>query len=334
LIQGKELLHVKNLSVSHIEKKGSTKIVDRVDLKIHEGETVGLIGPTGTGKTVAAKAILRLLGPLFSEKSEWEIDGKVLYRDRDLMCLSEDELRELRGKELSIIFQNPPSSLNPILMIGQQTGEPMEAHEEIEAQRLRELVIEYLGKVELPDARRRSRFFRHQFSGGEAQRIMIAMALSCNPSLLMCDEPTTSVDVTVQAQLLELLQDLRNRLGMAVLIITHNLGVIARYVDRVNVMYAGRLVEMAATDELYANPLHPYTMGLLASVPRLDSERKVGLRTIKGLPPHLARLPRGCYFHPRCDYAFDRCREERPELEEETENHFRACFLDIEKLQK
>ena len=209
---GKELLHVKSLSVSHIEKRGSTKIVDHVDLKIHEGETVGLIGPTGTGKTIAAKAIMGILQPV--GKPDWMIEGEVLYRGRDLTKLSEEELRELRGNELSIIFQKPASSMNPMLMIGSQTGEPVEAHEDIETQRLRELVLDYLGKVELPDAKRRYRFYRHQFSGGEAQRIMIAMALICRPSFLIADEPTSDLDVTVQRQVLELLKRVKEEFGL------------------------------------------------------------------------------------------------------------------------
>jgi len=325
LRQGKELLHVKKLSVSHIEKKGSTKIVDRVDLKIHEGETVGLIGPTGTGKTVAAKAILRLLGSLFSEKSEWEIDGEVLYRGRDLMGLSEDELRELRGKELSMIFQNPPSSLNPILMIGQQTGEPMVAHEEIEAQRLRELVIEYLGKVELPDARRRSRFFRHQFSGGEAQRIMIAMALICGPSLLVADEPTSDLDVIVQRQVLELLKRAREDFDFSTLLITHDLGVIAELSDHVYVMYAGRIIEHGDVKSIFKEPGHPYTRGLLRSIPRIDVDHF----EFEGIPGETPQPPYdipGCIFHPRCRHIEDRCSVEGPVLEEVKPNHHVACL--------
>ena len=188
--------------------------------------------------------------------------------------------------------------------------------------------------VGIPDAERRANDYPFQFSGGMQQRIMIAMALSCDPQLLIADEPTTSLDVTVQAQLLEIIAELRHRLGTAVMIITHNLGVVARYVDRVNVMYAGRLVETAPTDDLYGNPKHPYTIGLLASVPRLDSESKESLRVITGLPPNLARLPSGCSFHPRCQYVMDRCREEMPALEQVGEEHLRACFYDVDKLGK
>ena len=323
--QGKELLHVKSLSVSHIEKKGSTKIVDRVDLKIHEGETVGLIGPTGTGKTVTAKAIMRLLEPLLSEKPEWEIDGEVLYRGRDLMGLSEDELRELRGKDLSIIFQKPTSSLNPLFMIGRQTGEPMEAHEEIEVQRLRELVIEYLGKVELPDARRRFRFFRHQFSGGEAQRIMIAMALICGPSLLVADEPTSDLDVTVQRQVLELLKRVKEDFDLSTLLITHDLGVIAEMSDYVYVMYAGRIIAHGDVHTIFEEPGHPYTKGLLRSVPRIDADHF----EFEGIPGETPQPPYdipGCAFHPRCKHIEDRCSVEDPVLEEIKPNHHVACL--------
>jgi oligopeptide/dipeptide ABC transporter ATP-binding protein len=325
LRQGKELLHVKSLSVSHIEKKGSTKIVDRVDLKIHEGETVGLIGPTGTGKTVTAKAIMRLLEPLLSEKSEWEVDGVVLYRGRDLMGLSEDELRELRGKELSMIFQKPTSSLNPIFMIGQQTGEPMEAHEEIEVQRLRELVIEYLGKVELPDARRRFRFFRHQFSGGESQRIMIAMALICGPSLLVADEPTSDLDVTVQRQVLELLRRVKEDFDLSTLLITHHLGVIAEMSDYVYVMYAGRIIEHGDVHTIFEEPGHPFMRGLLRSVPRIDAEH-FEFEGIPGETPQPSYDIPGCAFHPRCKHIEDRCGVEDPVLEEVKPNHHVACL--------
>jgi len=323
LRRGKELLHVTNLGISYIGKLSSIKIVHSVDLKIHEGETVGLIGPTGTGKTVTAKAIMGLLQPV--GEPDWEIEGHVLYRGRDLMSLSEDELRELRGNELSIIFQKPTSSLNPMLMIGQQTGEPVDAHEEIEMQRLKELVIEYLGQVELPDAKKRSRFFRHQFSGGEAQRIMIATALICRPSLLIADEPTSDLDVTVQRQVLELLKKIKEDFDLATLMITHDLGVIAEMSDYVYVMYAGRIVEHGDVYTIFGEPGHPYTRGLLRSIPRLDSDH-FELEGIPGEPPKLPYDISGCVFHPRCKHAVEICMEERPALVDMGPDHRVACL--------
>jgi oligopeptide/dipeptide ABC transporter ATP-binding protein len=241
------------------------------------------------------------------------------------MGLPKDELRELRGKEFSIIFQNPTSSLNPILMIGQQTGEPMEAHEEIEAQRLRELVIKYLGKVELPDAKRRSRFFRHQFSGGETQRIMIAMALICRPSLLVADEPTSNLDVTVQRQVLELLKRVKEDFDLSTLLMTHDIGVIAELSDYVYVMYAGSIIEHGDIFSIFGEPGHPYTRGLLRSVPRIDGDNF----ELEGIPGETPRPPydiSGCIFHPRCRHIADRCSVESPVLEEVKPNHHVACL--------
>jgi oligopeptide transport system ATP-binding protein len=233
-----------------------------------------------------------------------------------------------------MVFQEPTTSLNPVLTVGRQISESLELHREMDREAARGESIKLLELVGIPDAERRTKDHPHQFSGGMQQRIMIAMALSCDPELLIADEPTTSLDVTVQAQLLEILANLRSEYGTAVIIITHNLGVVARYVDRVNVMYAGNLVETGPTEVIYAEPKHPYTLGLLASVPRLDSPRKETLRVIKGLPPNMARLPQGCPFAPRCDYAMDRCREERPPLEEVGEEHYRACFYDASKLKR
>jgi oligopeptide/dipeptide ABC transporter ATP-binding protein len=225
-----------------------------------------------------------------------------------------------------MIFQEPMTSLNPVLTINRQLSESLELHRGIDKKTAAEEAVKLLQLVGMPDPESRIGDYPYQFSGGMQQRIMIAMALSCNPELLIADEPTTSVDVTVQAQLLELLDNLRSQFGTAVIIITHNLGIVARYADRVNVMYAGRLVETAPTDVLYGEPKHPYTVGLLASVPRLDLPRERKLSVIDGLPPNLAHLPKGCSFCPRCYFAIDRCREERPELEEVGENHHSACF--------
>ena len=254
------------------------------------------------------------------------VGGEIIFKGQDLLKVSEDEIRHIRGNRIAMIFQEPTTSLNPVFSVRSQLCEALALHRGMDREASGEEALKILKMVGIPDAERRIDDYPHQFSGGMQQRIMMAMALTCNPELLIADEPTTSVDVTVQAQLLELIDNLRSQLGTSVILITHNLGIVARYVDRVNVMYAGRLVETARTDVLYGEPRHPYTMGLMASVPRLDLPRKRELYVIKGLPPNLARLPRGCAFHPRCEFAISRCREERPELDEVGENHYAACF--------
>ncbi len=249
-------------------------------------------------------------------------------------------MRLVRGAHIAMIFQEPTTSLNPVISVSVQLGESLQLHQGLDKKTAKEEATKLLKLVGIPDAEKRVSDYPYQFSGGMQQRIMMAMALSCNPELIIADEPTTSVDVTVQAQLLELIDNLRTQFGTAVIIITHNLGIVARYVDRVNVMYAGRLVESAPTDILYASPKHPYTMGLIGSVPRLDLPRKRRLYVIDGLPPHLARLPKGCNFSPRCHYAIDKCREEKPPLEQVGENQFSACWRSgdmeeiVEKLRK
>ncbi len=254
------------------------------------------------------------------------VGGEVIFNGQDLLQISEKEMRHTRGNRIAMIFQEPTTSLNPVLSIKRQLSESLELHRGMDKNTAAEESTKLLKLVGIPDAERRLENYPYQFSGGMQQRIMIAMALSCNPELLIADEPTTSVDVTVQAQLLEIMANLRSQFGTAVIIITHNLGVVARYVDRVNVMYAGQLVETATTDALYGNPMHPYTIGLLASVPRLDLSRKRKVSIIKGLPPNLARLPKGCAFQPRCEYAISRCNEEKPELKKVGKDHYSACF--------
>jgi len=325
LKRGKELLHVKNLNISLFTREDSIKIVDGVELKIHEGESVGLIGPTATGKTVTAKAILGILQPPGKAKPDWKIEGEVLYKGRDLFKISEDEFRELRGNELSMIFQKPTSSLHPIQVIGSQTGEPVEVHEDIKRQRLRGMVLDYLGKVELPDAKTRFNFFRHQFSGGEAQRIMIAMALICNPSLLIADEPTSDLDVTVQRQVLELLKKAKKEFGLSMLFITHDLGVIAEMSDYVYVMYAGRIIEHGDVYTIFKEPRHPYTRGLLRSIPRIDADY-FEMKGIRGEPPQPPYNIPGCVFHPRCEHMKEYCKGNIPAMEEVEPGHYVACL--------
>jgi len=327
---GEKVLDVKDLRTYFYTQEGEVKAVDGLTYHVNKGESVGLVGESACGKSVSALSILRLI----PYPPGIIVGGEIIFQGRDLLKASEEDMRHIRGNDVAMIFQEPTTSLNPVLTVKRQISEALELHRGMDKEASLEETIRLLRLVGIPDAERRATDYPFQFSGGMQQRIMIAMALSCDPALLIADEPTTSVDVTVQAQLLEIIADLRNRLGTAVIIITHNLGVVARYVERVNVMYAGRLVESGPTDEIYADPKHPYTIGLLASVPRLDSDRKKSLRVIQGLPPNLARLPGGCAFHPRCDYAMPQCKEEAPELEQVGENHLRACFLDVKKLKK
>jgi oligopeptide transport system ATP-binding protein len=327
---GEKVLEVKDLKTYFYTQEGEVKAVDGLSYHVNKGESVGLVGESACGKSVSALSILRLI----PYPPGIIVGGEIVFQGRDLLKASEEDMRHIRGNDIAMVFQEPTTSLNPVLTVKRQISEALELHRGMDKEASLEETIRLLRLVGIPDAERRASDYPFQFSGGMQQRIMIAMALSCDPALLIADEPTTSVDVTVQAQLLEIIADLRNRLGTAVIIITHNLGVVARYVERVNVMYAGRLVESGPTDEIYAEPKHPYTVGLLASVPRLDSDRKKSLRVIQGLPPNLARLPGGCSFHPRCDYAMPQCKEEVPELEQVGENHFRACFLDVKKLKK
>jgi oligopeptide/dipeptide ABC transporter ATP-binding protein len=315
------LLEVRNLKTTFLTSAGVVRAVDGVSWDIEEGETVGLVGESGCGKSVSALSIMRLV-----DEPAGRIEaGETLYKGRDLLKLSEAEMQEMRGREIAMVFQEPMTSLNPVLSIGRQLTEGLEIHLKMSPQQARARAIELLGMVGIPDPERRLAQYPHHFSGGMRQRMMIAMALACNPSLILADEPTTALDVTIQAQILELMRDLSRRLGVAMLIITHNLGVVARYADRVNVMYAGRIIEQAAAREIYANPRHPYTLGLLRSVPRLDEPRRARLDPIQGQPPDLTRLPPGCSFAPRCAYRVERC-SEVPPLEAVAPAHTSACW--------
>ncbi len=327
---GEIVLEVKGLKTYFYTQEGEVKAVDGLSYHVRKGESVGIVGESACGKSVSALSVLRLI----PYPPGIIVGGEILFQGEDLLKATEAEMRSIRGNRIAMVFQEPTTSLNPVLTVRRQISEALELHRGLRKEESLEETIRLLQLVGIPDAERRAQDYPFQFSGGMQQRIMIAMALSCDPQLLIADEPTTSLDVTVQAQLLEVIAELKERLHTAVILITHNLGVVARYVDRVNVMYAGRLVETARTDDLYGNPKHPYTIGLLASVPRLDSERKESLRVIKGLPPNLSRLPGGCAFHPRCDYAFDRCSTEAPELVEIGPEHSRACFYDADKLGK
>ena len=317
-----KLLEVRNLRTSFLTAAGVVRAVDGVSWDIEPGETVALVGESGCGKSVSALSVMRLV----AEPAGRIESGEILYKGRDLLKLSEEQMRHVRGREIAMIFQEPMTSLNPVLSIGRQLTEGLEIHSGMKKAGARERAVELLTMVGIPDPQRRLDQYPHHFSGGMRQRMMIAMALACNPSLILADEPTTALDVTIQAQILELMRDLSRRLGVAMLIITHNLGVVARYADRVNVMYAGRIIEKAAAGELYANPRHPYTLGLLRSVPRLDEPRRARLDPIEGQPPDLTQLPPGCAFAPRCAYQVARCRTEAPALQEVGPAHASACW--------
>jgi oligopeptide/dipeptide ABC transporter ATP-binding protein len=305
-----KLLEVQSLSTQFSTRGGVVRAVDDVSWDVEEGETVALVGESGCGKSVSALSIMRLV----AAPAGRIVGGRVLFKGRDLLTLSEEEMRRVRGREIAMIFQEPMTSLNPVLSIGRQLTEGSEIHMGATPQAARQRAIELLSMVGISDPERRLPQYPHQFSGGMRQRMMIAMALVCNPALILADEPTTALDVTIQAQILELMRDLSRRLGIAMLIITHNLGVVARYADRVNVMYAGKIIERSTARELYGNPRHPYTLGLLRSVPRLDEPRRARLDPIEGQPPDLTRLPPGCAFTPRCGFAVERCSREAPPL--------------------
>jgi oligopeptide/dipeptide ABC transporter ATP-binding protein len=317
------LLEVRNLHTQFVTAGGVVRAVDGVSWDVRAGETVALVGESGCGKSVSALSVMRLV----SAPAGRITGGQIIFKGRDLLTLSEEEMRCTRGREIGMIFQEPMTSLNPVLSVGRQLTETVEIHLGMTAAQSRARAIELLSLVGVPDPGRRLAQYPHQFSGGMRQRMMIAMALSCNPSLVLADEPTTALDVTIQAQILELMKDLSRRLGAAMLMITHNLGVVARYADRVNVMYAGKIVEQATARELYANPRHPYTLGLLRSVPRLDEPRRAKLQPIPGQPPDLSRLPEGCSFAPRCPYALERCRNDGPRLDEVGAEHLSACWV-------
>ena len=316
------LLEVNDLRTYFYTQEGVVKAVDGTSYSVEEGETLGLVGESGCGKSVSALSILRLI-PSPPGKI---VSGEIMFQGQDLLKLDENEMRRIRGNDIAMVFQEPMTSLNPVLTIGRQITESLELHQDLRGRAARERAVELLELVGIPAARGRIDDYPHQFSGGMRQRVMIAMAMSCNPKILLADEPTTALDVTIQAQILEVMARLSREFGTAVIIITHNLGVVARYADRVNVMYAGRVIERAAAGELYANPRHPYTVGLLNSVPRLDEHRQEKLIPIEGLPPDLAHLPGGCSFYPRCDWRTDHCRDEYPAITQVEADHQAACW--------
>jgi oligopeptide transport system ATP-binding protein len=319
------LLEVKNLKTWFYTPDGIVKAVNGVSYTLNEGEALGLVGESGCGKSVSAMSLMRLI-PTPPGRI---VEGEVIFDGKDLLKLNDEGIRRIRGNDIAMIFQDPMTSLNPVLTIGRQISEAVELHKGMSRDQGRKRTIELLELVGIPAARSRVDDYPHQFSGGMRQRVMIAMALSCDPKLLIADEPTTALDVTIQAQILDLIGQLRKDLGMAVIMITHDLGVVAGVADKINVMYSGYIVESAPAEDLFSKPRHPYTLGLLRSIPRIDEPRKEKLIPIEGLPPDLIDAPQGCPFVPRCTYKIDRCVEENPSLEPFELGHSIACWVEV-----
>jgi len=316
-----KLLEVRNLRTHFFTDDGTARSVDGIDFSVDRGETLGLVGESGCGKSVSALSVMRLI----PEPPGKIVSGDILYNGRDLLKLSEDEMRSIRGNEISMIFQEPMTSLNPVFTVGHQIDEAVILHQKVSKTEARLRSIEMLRLVGIPAPEQRYDEYPHQLSGGMRQRVMIAMALSCNPALLIADEPTTALDVTVQAQILELITRLQEELGMGMIMITHDLGVIAEVCDRVAVMYAAKVVEYSVVDEIFYNPKHPYTIGLLKSIPRMG-QHKVKLATIEGTVPSPTNFPAGCHFCTRCAYADALCWNDEPPLVEVETGHFVACW--------
>jgi len=321
---GTPLLEVRDLKVSFNTEDGVVRAVDGVSFTLMPGEVLGIVGESGSGKSVTMMSVLRLIND-----PNAVFEGQVLYKGRDVMSLPEDRMREVRGGDIAMIFQDPMTSLNPVYRVGDQIAEAVHAHQRLGKAQARSRAVELLRQVGIPQAERRADDYPHQFSGGMRQRAMIAMALVNNPDILIADEPTTALDVTIQAQILELIGRLKDEFSSAVILITHDLGVVAGIADRIAVMYAGRIVEFGRKRELFYDPQHPYTWGLLGSIPRLDRPKAERLHSIAGMPPSLIDPPRGCRFRPRCPHAFDRCFEE-PGLEVRAgaPGHEDRCWLD------
>jgi len=322
------LLEVSDLGTWFYTRQGIVKAVDGVDFQVASGETLAIVGESGCGKSMTALSLMRLI----PSPPGRIVSGSIKLGGRDLLKISEDEMRSVRGNEISMIFQEPMTSLNPVMTIGKQISEALILHRDMDRRAALKRAVEMLDLVRIPEPAQRAKEYPHQLSGGMRQRAMIAMALACNPKVLIADEPTTALDVTIQAQILELIVDLQREFSAAVILITHDLGVVAETARRVIVMYAGRKVEEATVGELFSKPLHPYTVGLLASIPRLDLMRgqtdrsQERLQEIPGIVPPLFDLPTGCAFAPRCQRADDLCRRERPAYEEKQSGHWAACW--------
>ena len=329
-----KILEVKNLKTSFFTDEGEMKAVDDVSFNVYKGKTLGIVGESGCGKSVTSLSIMRLI----PNPPGRIVGGEILYKGRDLLTYSPSEMRMVRGNEISMIFQEPMTSLNPVFTIGNQIRETIKLHQKLSKSDTQNKAIEMLKLVGIPAPEKRINDYPHQLSGGMRQRVMIAMALSCNPHILIADEPTTALDVTIQAQILELLKELQSKVGMGLILITHDLGVIAEVADEVIVMYAGRVVEHAPVREIFRHPKHPYTKGLLGSIPTLNKDptgkiKKKRLEAIPGIVPNLLHLPQGCRFQERCSYVQDLCRAQEPDLRNYAENnensHLIRCVRDI-----
>ena len=321
------LLEIDNLHTHFFTPAGTVRAVDGVSYSLNSGETLGVVGESGCGKSVTALSILRLV----ASPPGRIVDGAIRFEGSDLLGLSESQMEDIRGNHISMIFQEPMTSLNPLLTVGRQISEAIALHQGVSRRDAMDRAVEMLRRVHIPEPERRAFAYPHQLSGGMRQRVMIAMALSCNPKVLIADEPTTALDVTIQAQILDLMRELRDTLGTAIILITHDMGVVAENADRVVVMYAGRKVEEASVDDLFERPAHPYTRGLLDSIPSLDLATRAvpsrhRLNEIKGMVPSLFNLPKGCSFAPRCGFATDQCRATYPKLEQLRADHWVACW--------
>lgn len=315
-----ELLKIEDLSISYITHEGETKAVNNLYLKVGRGETLGFVGETGAGKTTTALGIMRLV----PDPPGKITGGKIFFAGENILEKTEKEMESIRGNKISMIFQDPMTSLNPVMTVGDQIKEVLELHQNLKKEDLNEKVAEMLEVVGIK--RERVKDYPHQFSGGMKQRVVIAMALACNPELIIADEPTTALDVTIQAQVLELMIDLKKKYNTSMIMITHDLGIVAEICDNVAIMYAGSVVEYGSVKEIYTNPKHPYTIGLFDSIPKLDDDEEK-LHVIKGMPPNPVDLPLGCRFHPRCDFATERCAKETPSMYDLEEGHCAACFM-------
>jgi len=321
------LIEVKGLKVQFATEDGIVNAVDGVDFELSRGQVLGIVGESGSGKSVTAMTLLGL-----TRDSNTRFEGEVLYKGRDVLSMNEEALQEVRGNEMSMIFQDPMTSMNPVYTVGKQICEAIQIHERADKNTARRRAIDLLKQVGIPNADSRVDNYPHEFSGGMRQRAMIAMALACNPDVLIADEPTTALDVTIQAQIIELIDRLKDDFNSAVILITHDLGVVAEVADEIVVMYAGRVVEHGGKRPVFYDPQHPYAWGLLGSIPRLDRPRPEKLASIKGSPPSLINPPRGCKFRPRCPHAFEKCHDE-PSLENRVEDpgHLDRCWLSVEQ---
>jgi len=319
-----ELLNVQGLETHFNTPEGVVHAVNGVDFTLKEGETLGVVGESGCGKSVSMLSILRLI----QQPPGKIVAGKAIFRGNDLLQMTNEDIRHVRGGQISMVFQDPMTSLNPVMTIGKQLAEPLMLHLGLNKEQARDRSIELLEQVGIPRAADRLKDYPHQYSGGMRQRVMIAMALSCAPQILIADEPTTALDVTIQAQIVELVIRLREEVGMAIIWITHDLGVVASIAHRVNVMYGGFIIEESPIRDLYANPCHPYTIGLLGSLPQIHEERRQRLYSIEGMPPMLYQKPHSCPFSPRCRWVVEHCRLENPPLVPVGDNHRVACWVD------